>query len=114
MTTGTIAPEVAVVNIVRCVAGHALAGQLQFVSRLHMALAASQFGMRALARETRGGVIKLPVRPTIRIVTSSAPITERTLVVVIGLVTSDALRRGTAVAAVRVALLAAHGSVQSH
>lgn len=79
-----------------------------------MALAASQLGMRALAREARGGVIKLPVRPTIWIVTSSAPVAERTLVVVVDLVTSDALRRCTAVATVRMALFAAHGSVQSH
>jgi hypothetical protein len=114
MTTGTVAPEVAVMDIVRCVAGHAFVRQLYFVCRLNMALLASQLGMCSLAREARRGMVELPMRPTIWIMTSSAPFAEGTLVVVVCLVARDALGWRTAVAAVRMALFASHGSVQTH
>lgn len=79
-----------------------------------MALLASQLGMCSLAREARRGMVELPMRPTIWIMTSSAPFAEGTLVVVVCLVARDALGWRTAVAAVRMALFASHGSVQTH
>ena len=79
-----------------------------------MALLTSQLGMRSLAREARRGMVELPVRPSIGIMTSSAPVAECPLVVVVRLVARDALGWRTAVTAVSMALFAAHGSMQTH
>ena len=101
-------------HIVRCVAGHALVRQLHFMGRLHMALLASQLGMGPFTGKTRCGVVELPVRPTVRVVAGGAAIAQRTFVVVVGLVAGDALGGRPTIPAVRMALFAAHRSVQTH
>jgi hypothetical protein len=74
MTTGTVAPEVTVMHIVRCVARRTFVRQLHFVGRFHMALLASQLGMGSVARKSSHGVVELPVRPTVGVVAGGAAI----------------------------------------
>jgi hypothetical protein len=95
------------VHVVTLVAGAAVLRQLDLVGGLHVTALAVELGVRALEHELGGlAVIELPELPAVRVVTGGAFLAEVALVDVVDLVAGDALARGVAEGAVRVALLA--------
>jgi len=84
------------------------------MGRLDVALRTGEFRVRAVADKPGGRMVELPVSKTVRIVAGRAVLTQGAFMVIIAAVAGDALRRGTPVATVRVALLAAHSRMQPH